>query len=74
MLRFKNMRSLDEVLAELKAAEKEYAEKCQKYGIEEKHKKNKKTNVAIDENGNPIEQTDNGETTTSTEETIQEEG
>lgn len=67
------MRSLDEVLAELKAAEKEYAEKCQKYGIEEKHKKNKKTDVAVDENGNPVEQTNGGETTTSTEETTQEE-
>ena len=35
------MRTLEEILAELNAAEKEYAEKCQKYGIEEKTKKKK---------------------------------
>ena len=47
-------RSLDEILDELSAAEKEYAEKCKKYGIEEKHRK-KKVEVQLDENGNPIE-------------------
>ena len=46
-------RSLDEILDELNAAEKEYAEKCKKYGIEEKHRK-KKVEVQLDENGNPI--------------------
>ena len=46
-------RTLEEILAELNAAEKEYAEKCKKYGIEEKHRK-KKNEVALDENGNPI--------------------
>ena len=57
------MRSLDEVLAELKAAEKEYAEKCLKYGIEEKQKKKKKAEVATDENDNPTGQTENGDVT-----------
>lgn len=47
-------RTLEEILAELNAAEKEYAEKCKKYGIEEKHRK-KKIEVQLDENGNPIE-------------------
>ena len=35
------MRSLEEILAELNAAEKEYAQKCAKYGIEEKTRKRK---------------------------------
>ena len=35
------MRSLEEVLAELNAAEKEYAKKCREYGIEEKGKNQK---------------------------------
>jgi hypothetical protein len=35
------MRSLEEILVELNAAEKEYAEKCREYGIEEKTKKKK---------------------------------
>jgi len=35
------MRSLQEVLAELDAAEKEYSRKCQEYGIEEEVKKKK---------------------------------
>lgn len=48
------MRSLDEILAELKAAEKEYAAKCQKYGIEEKHRK-KKEEVQLNENKDSIE-------------------
>ena len=48
------MRSLSEVLDDLNKAEKEYAEKCKKYGIEEKHRK-KKVEVQLDENGNPIE-------------------
>ena len=47
-------RTLEEILADLNNAEKEYAEKCKKYGIEEKHRK-KKTEVQLDENGNPIE-------------------
>ena len=46
-------RSLEEILADLNAAEKEYSEKCKKYGIEEKHKK-KKEEPSVDENGNPI--------------------
>ncbi|MBR0462451.1 MAG: hypothetical protein IJJ00_07055 [Erysipelotrichaceae bacterium] len=33
------MRSLEEVLKDLKEAEKEYQEKCLKYGIEEKQKR-----------------------------------
>lgn len=36
-----NKRTLEEVLADLKAAEKEYKEKCEKYGIEDKKKKKK---------------------------------
>lgn len=46
-------RTLQEILDDLNAAEKEYAEKCKKYGIEEKHRK-KKVEVQLDENGNPI--------------------
>ena len=38
------MRSLEEILADLDAAEKEYAEKCEKYGIEEKTRKKKENN------------------------------
>jgi len=37
------MRSLEEVLKELKDAEKEYQEKCLKYGIQEKVKRKPKT-------------------------------
>ncbi len=33
------MRELKEILAELNAAEKEYARKCKEYGIEEKGKR-----------------------------------
>ena len=47
-------RTLQEVLKDLEEAEKEYSEKCKKYGIEEKHRK-KKVEVQLDENGNPIE-------------------
>ena len=47
-------RTLEEILNDLNKAEKEYAEKCKKYGIEEKHRK-KKVEVQLDENGNPIE-------------------
>lgn len=36
------MRSLEEILVELNAAEKEYEEKCREYGIEEKSRKKKK--------------------------------
>ena len=43
------MRDLEDILKELKSAEKEYAEKCKKYGIEEKKSKKKDENVA-DEN------------------------
>lgn len=39
------MRSLEEILAELNAAEKEYAEKCKEYGIEENTKKKKDVTV-----------------------------
>lgn len=46
-------RTLQEILDDLNAAEKEYAEKCKKYGIEEKHRK-KKVEVQLDENGSPI--------------------
>ncbi len=47
-------RSLKEILDELNAAEKEYEEKCKKYGIEEKHKRKKKEEIQLDENGQPI--------------------
>lgn len=46
-------RTLQEILDDLNNAEKEYAEKCKKYGIEEKKRK-KKEDVQLDENGNPI--------------------
>ena len=48
-------RTLKEILDDLNAAEKEYSEKCKKYGIEERHRK-RKQEVQLDENGNPIEQ------------------
>ncbi|MBR5755235.1 MAG: hypothetical protein IKX97_05400 [Erysipelotrichaceae bacterium] len=35
------MRSLEEILAELNAAEKEYARKCREYGIEETGRRKK---------------------------------
>ena len=35
------MRSLEEILEELNAAEKEYSEKCKEYGIEETSKRRK---------------------------------
>ena len=35
------MRNLEEILNELNAAEKEYARKCEEYGIEEKGRKKK---------------------------------
>ena len=35
------MRSLEEILEELNAAEKEYQAKCREYGIEEKTRKKK---------------------------------
>ena len=41
------MRELEDVLKDLNAAEKEYKEKCQKYGIEEKHRK--KNNETVEE-------------------------
>ncbi|MBR3228189.1 MAG: hypothetical protein IKF68_06545 [Erysipelotrichaceae bacterium] len=41
------MRSLEEVLKDLKDAEKEYQEKCLKYGIEERQKR-KKTDAEAD--------------------------
>lgn len=41
------MRSLEDILVELNAAEREYARKCEKYGIEEKGKKKKSSNNPI---------------------------
>lgn len=43
------MRDLEEVLQELKNAEKEYAKKCKMYGIEETGKK--KTVEEVNEEG-----------------------
>ena len=37
------MRNLEDILKELDAAEKEYQEKCRKYGISETPAKKKKT-------------------------------
>ena len=37
------MRNLEDVLKDLKEAEKEYKEKCLKYGIEESHKRRSNT-------------------------------
>ena len=48
------MRSLSEVLDDLNKAEKEYAEKCKKYGIEEKHKK-KKEEVSLNEDSDSLD-------------------
>ena len=39
------MRDLEEILAELNAAEKEYAKKCEEYGIEEKGKRKRDSDV-----------------------------
>lgn len=43
------MRSLEEVLNDLKEAEKEYADKCLQYGISERKQKKKieETNVTV---------------------------
>lgn len=38
------MRSLEEILAELNAAEKEYESKCREYGIEESPKRKRSEN------------------------------
>lgn len=43
------MRSLEEILAELNAAEKEYAQKCREYGIEEKGRKKKADVIAVND-------------------------
>ena len=43
------MRSLEEILHELNAAEKEYARKCREYGIEEKDKKKKADEIPVNE-------------------------
>lgn len=44
------MRNLEDVLKDLKEAEKEFQEKCNKYGIEEQHKRrNKEDNNEIKE-------------------------
>ena len=48
------MRSLEEILVELNAAEKEYAQKCKEYGIEEKVKKRKSDDTQLNEEGNQI--------------------
>ena len=53
------MRSLEEVLAELKAAEKEYAEKCEKYGIAQNSKKKKE--VVEDDSKDATEEESNDE-------------
>ena len=45
------MRDLEDVLKELKAAEKEYAKKCKQYGITESGK-DKKDDVALNESTN----------------------
>ena len=43
------MRSLEEILAELNAAEKEYAQKCREYGIEEKGRKKKEDGLPVND-------------------------
>ena len=43
------MRSLEEILAELNAAEKEYAQKCREYGIEEKGRKKKEDGIQVND-------------------------
>ena len=48
------MRSLEEVLKDLKEAEKEYREKCLKYGIEEKQKR--KTATADTADQSPVKE------------------
>jgi len=53
------MKNLDDVLKELKEAEKEYQEKCLKYGIEEKVKRKAK----VEENNNTTENLDNNSVT-----------
>lgn len=60
------MKNLDDVLKELKEAEKEYQEKCLKYGIEEKVKRKAK----VEENNNNT--TENLDNNSVTEEKSQE--
>lgn len=50
------MRSLDEVLKDLSDAEKEYKEKCEKYGIEEKRKRKVKEEENTVENAEKQEE------------------
>ena len=49
------MRDLEEILAELNAAEKEYAQKCKEYGIEEKTRKKKSDEDNINEQSEGLE-------------------
>ena len=44
------MRDLEEVLQELKAAEREYAKKCKKYGIVDSQEKPKDDENNVDNN------------------------
>lgn len=46
------MRTLEEVLKELEEAEKEFNEKCQKYGIEATNKRKKKDEEETKETNN----------------------
>lgn len=55
-------RTLDDVLADLKEAEKEYKEKCLKYGITEKHKRKK------DDESQDLQENDNLEAEEETSE------
>lgn len=57
-------KTLEEVLEELKEAEKEFKEKCLKYGIEEKHKRKKPEDTQ-----NPEGEQEVSEGETSSEET-----
>lgn len=52
------VRTLEDVLADLKAAEKEYKEKCLKYGIEEKHKRKKNENEEENDSSSSNEETE----------------
>lgn len=66
-----NKKTLEQVLQELKEAEKEYKEKCLKYGIEEKHKR-KKPEVQSEQTEAVNEESNNEEINEEMEETASE--
>lgn len=53
------MKTLEEILAELESAEKEYQNKCKQYGIEETKKKKKEENLPVEQESSQENKEDN---------------